>query len=81
MLKPLANLTMQATETQQGWAQPTNANGWHYYRFSGEATGEEVSLCGRWGAAGVQPEDLYDKNHGCADHCQKCQALRIKTTF
>jgi hypothetical protein len=75
-----ANTTLEsltdAADTQQGWAQPANAINWHYYRFVGEPTGQETSLCGRWGAEDVNPDDLYDKNHGCADHCKACRALR-----
>jgi hypothetical protein len=79
-LNQQANTTLETlgdwAETQQGWAQPTGALVWHYYRFVGDPTGEETSICGRWGTQGVSPDDLYDKNHGCKDHCQNCRALR-----
>ena len=83
VLNQQANTTLEAltdaAETQQGWAQPANAINWHYYRFTGEPTGQETSICGKWGADGIIPDDLYDKNHGCADHCKACRALRTKT--
>ena len=68
--------TTSTTEPQQGWAQPTGALQWHYFRFAGEPTGTEASWCGRWGTAGVDSEDLFDRNHGCSDHCAKCQKAR-----
>ena len=68
--------TTSTTEPQQGWAQPTGAILWHYFRFEGEPTGKEASLCGRWGTVGVNPEDLFDKNRGCSDHCANCNKAR-----